>query len=1095
MRTERSTFGRLSERSGASTALRAFSGVVTRRARCLFPLVVLAAIVTAACGGGELRIAKPEGGTTLEFDFPPGEEWTHRLPTISGGFLPYETSIEGCPDWARLLFPDQRYPSRRTLAGIAPAEARGQQYLCTYRVTEADPGFRPQRSVTYGLRLVVESVPSDLSLPTYVVPGNVLRLRVGNPVSETFKEATGGVWPYTYELECPDPPPGTLPPTSPLPPGLGFGQETRVLSGTPTAAYQGPNCTYSVTDSAQPPATVSRAVEVEVTTPNLTLGDPDDISLSVGELHNDPLPEATGGVEPYAYSLTCGGGQLPSGMDFTPETRRFAGTPDGRFRDSCTYTVTDSADESFSRVVQIEVTGDGPSLELVSPINLTIGERSDRSLPAASGGVAPYTYSFTCAGGQLPSGMSFAPSPPVFAGTPDGRFRDSCTYTVTDSADESFSRVVQVTSAAASPLRLSLPVVPGNVLRLRVGERTRITLQAATGGVQPYTYELQCPDPAPGTFPPPTVLPPGLGFGPQTRVLSGTPEVAYGGPDCSYRVTDSSNPPASAARSIALIISPERAKWRFTERSLVQRDRTLGRNSDADPQEVHELPEATVEAGTPPQDTVPIYRLLRVHPPLRFDQDTRQLEYMHPESGNDPAHGVTSTYLYQVLFGNTVDDTLCIDVSFRDEDEDDEDDQLIASVRIRDDAHWDGEMWRCPAAPLQPSSASLPPVSNPVHTALAPVHARRAVDVAHTAVRDQVRNWSSGEARTLTAITPAIGLASLSGESGGFDYSGTSEALSAGAELGAGSWQVGALASFVRTGLHYRAEASLAQHGYLTGEHDTEFLSLHPFAAWHASSGGHVWVSFGAGLGELRHRDDLGFPSWSRSDVRLLSYAAGASVPVADMLTGELQAEAGIEAFSLEIEGGGNISSSLPTMRGRDYRAGLAWSAPLSGSPSISMAYRHLTGDGADGGSLEAEGSFSVAGVFDPRLTLTGSVEASFGLGENDQDLWGLGAGLRFAPDGLGRGFGLGVETRLRSLTHEQSPSVSIHGEAGYGLGGGPFGTIRPYFGVVGESRRQSVQPTLGVALRETPDLVAKVEFRERPAIDRALMFTLWHRL
>ena len=200
--------------------------------------------------------------------------------------------------------------------------------------------------------------------------------------------------------------------------------------------------------------------------------------------------------------------------------------------------------------------------------------------------------------------------------------------------------------------------------------------------------------------------------------------------------------------------------------------------------------------------------------------------------------------------------------------------------------------------------------------------------------------------------------------------------------MGAGSWQAGLVASFARTDLHYRAEVDLSERGYLTGEHDTGILSLHPFAAWHASSGGHFWASLGAGMGELRHRDDLGFPSWSRSDVRLLAYDVGASVPVADVLSGELQAEAGIESFALEIEGGGNISSSLPTMRGLDYRAGVTWSAPVPGEPSVSMAYKHLTGDGPEGGALEARGSLSVPEVFDPRISVTGSAEASFGLGE-----------------------------------------------------------------------------------------------------------------
>ena len=131
-------------------------------------------------------------------------------------------------------------------------------------------------------------------------------------------------------------------------------------------------------------------------------------------------------------------------------------------------------------------------------------------------------------------------------------------------------------------------------------------------------------------------------------------------------------------------------------------------------------------------------------------------------------------------------------------------------------------------------------------------------------------------------------------------------------------------------------------------------------------SGGHLWALLGGGTGRLRHRDDHGFPSWSGSDVRLLAYTAGASVPLADVLSGELQAEAGIESFAFDIKGGGRISSSLPTMHGLDYRAGLAWGATVPGAPSVSIAYKHLTGDGPEGGRLEARGSVAVDGVLHP---------------------------------------------------------------------------------------------------------------------------------
>ena len=435
------------------------------------------------------------------------------------------------------------------------------------------------------------------------------------------------------------------------------------------------------------------------------------------------------------------------------------------------------------------------------------------------------------------------------------------------------------------------------------------------------------------------------------------------------------------------------------------------------------------------------------------------------------------------------DDALCLDVQYVPKSGSCDDEAPLTHIQImlqvRDDAFWDEntEEYRCPdtTAP-PPRSNAQGSRSNPVHEALGPVHARRASAVAHAAVRDRILGWSPGAEQASSAIAPEIGLASLSGLSEGFDYSGTSESASFGAETGADAWQAGLVASFTHTELDYQAEAALAERGYRTGEHDTEILSLHPFAAWHAPSGGHYWASIGAGAGNLSHRDDLGFRSWSRSDVRLFAYAVGASVPVADMLSGELQAEAGIESFALDIEGGGRISSSLPTLKGRDWRAGLTWSAPVSGAPSVSMAYKHLTGDGPEGGRLEAQGSVAVTGLFDPRFSLTGSAEASFGLGDYEHDSWGLGGGVRFAPDRSRRGFGLELDTRFASLEDGGSAGVGVRAEAGYGLWGGPlFGTLRPHVGLTRHPAGGFLRRSLGVDLRDTPNTRAKVEVHDHP--------------
>ena len=627
-----------------------------------------------------------------------------------------------------------------------------------------------------------------------------------------------------------------------------------------------------------------------------------------------------------------------------------------------------------------------------------------------------------------------------------------------------------------------------------------MTFAPATGGVAPYTYEvLGCE------------LPRGLRFSSDARTLSGTPLETYRGSDCTYRVTDSAPSPASFSRDFELIVDPlDRGEWRFRTRTVAPGGPCV-LPVTGDSTRVAILPHA--QGGEVGQGAYALIDFPDDHF-LSFDPGTRRLTYTQPSAV--PILGTPNTYRYLVgtarVNAMSADDALCLDVQFNpgggfcpDPPGDLEPDHFIhIQLQVRDDAFWDenaGEH-RCPdttaPAPRRASAAptDVQSVSNPVHTALAPVHARRAVDVAHIVVRDRVRSWSPDDPRALTAIIPSIGLASLSGESEGFNYTGSSESLSAGAELGAGTWQTGLVASFARTDLHYRAEADLSERGYLAGEHNTEILSLHPFAAWHASSGGHLWASLGAGIGELRHRDDLGFPSLSHSDVRLLAYDTGASIPITDVLSGELQAEAGIESFALEIEGGGNISSSLPTMRGLDYRAGLTWNAPLPGEPSISMAYKHLTGDGPEGSALEARGSLSIAELFDPRVSLTGSAEASVGLGNYDQNLWGLGVDLRFARDGLRRGLELELDARLVSLDDGRPTDFGIRGEAGYGLWGGPlFGTMRPYLGLVRYQDDNSLRRTLGLDLRDTPNSRINVEVYDHSGDRlRSLNFMFRHR-
>ena len=111
---------------------------------------------------------------------------------------------------------------------------------------------------------------------------------------------------------------------------MNFVPATRILAGTPTAVFQD-SCTYSVTDSATPAATASRALDVEVkdTTPYLSLQPVDPQSYTVGQTVNKQLLVASGGRRPYTYRLDCSGA-LPGGLAFSSATGVLSGRPTPR---------------------------------------------------------------------------------------------------------------------------------------------------------------------------------------------------------------------------------------------------------------------------------------------------------------------------------------------------------------------------------------------------------------------------------------------------------------------------------------------------------------------------------------------------------------------------------------------------------------------------------------------------------------------------------------------------------------------------------------------------------------------------------------------
>ena len=121
---------------------------------------------------------------------------------------------------------------------------------------------------------------------------------------------SGGEPPYVSRIEgCPD--------------WATLFSHQEILAGTAPASDRGRTffCTYIVTDSGTltDPQTRSFGLRLVVgSAAPLVLPSAPARTLTIAVWHSEMLPAATGGVGPYAYSVTCAGGQLPPGMGFRP---------------------------------------------------------------------------------------------------------------------------------------------------------------------------------------------------------------------------------------------------------------------------------------------------------------------------------------------------------------------------------------------------------------------------------------------------------------------------------------------------------------------------------------------------------------------------------------------------------------------------------------------------------------------------------------------------------------------------------------------------------------------------------------------------------
>ena len=277
----------------------------------------------------------------------------------------------------------------RTITGTTTAVFTSAEF--TYTATDGNAD-----TVTLTFDAVVAA--SALTFSTTIADQS---LDIGDTVNLTLPAATG-VGTITY----------TLSPT--LPSGLAFNATARTITGTTDGAFASAEFTYTATDPNGTTATLTfeMAVAAAALTFSQTIADQ---SLSIGDIVNLTLPEASGGTGTITYTLTP---TVPAGLAFNATARTLTGTTAAVFTSAeFTYTATDGDGDTVTLTFDMVVTEPLPIAidGTIGIQNLTVGTEIDIQLPTASGGMGALTYELTP---DLPDDVTFDEDTQRLSGTP-----------------------------------------------------------------------------------------------------------------------------------------------------------------------------------------------------------------------------------------------------------------------------------------------------------------------------------------------------------------------------------------------------------------------------------------------------------------------------------------------------------------------------------------------------------------------------------------------------------------------------------------------------------------------------------------------------
>lgn len=321
--------------------------------------------------------------------------------------------------------------------GDRPAVLRGVVHVPRGTVT-----IRP------GLSIAVGAIVAD----RLVAPG-AGPLRIGMPIPTITVEPTvfapaqvGAVYPSVAMIADAGAGPYAWRATG-LPPGLTI-TSGGLLAGSPTAAGTFA-VTITVIDATGLATTAERTLVVN---PPVTIPAPATLSTGqVGVTYPATTITATGGTPPYSFTATG----LPAGVTMT-SAGAISGTPTTAGTSTVTVTVTDAIYATAVRSYSLTVRS---ALTIASPASLpngTVGSGWPTTTVAASGGLAPYTFSAT----GLPAGLVISAAGAI-SGTPTAAGSFSATVTARDTGGAAATRTYTFTVAAATNAARPLDALAG----------------------------------------------------------------------------------------------------------------------------------------------------------------------------------------------------------------------------------------------------------------------------------------------------------------------------------------------------------------------------------------------------------------------------------------------------------------------------------------------------------------------------------------------------------------------------------------------------------------------------------------------------------